>query len=185
MIYNSAEVMLFFIKFNLQRIVTPISTKEFNSCLDKIRSGNKNAIEPIYNAYYRFVFFTALKEVRNSKYADDIVTELMKDILINTPIEYIENPIAWIATAIHHKATCYVKKELKDFCIANSDIDLSILLIDNIKLLTDKEYEVFNLYFMLGYEAKEISSLLDTPIEIILSHIHSIKEKLQHLEQYI
>ena len=169
-----------------------MDTKEFNLCLEKIRCGETRALEPIYNAFKRLMYFTALKEVNNVTDADDIVSEIFKYILSNaSTIGYVENPPAWLTKAVRYSANRSKKNKSKtayidDLSQSNfshaPDIDLKILLCISLKQLTETESDIFDLHYLCGYKYKEISKMLSRPVGTIKRIVHTIRIKLKHLK---
>ncbi|MCL2847653.1 MAG: sigma-70 family RNA polymerase sigma factor [Firmicutes bacterium] len=157
-----------------------MKVKEFNLFLQKICKGDKAKIKLIYNSYRELIIFIAFEIVKNSEIADKIMSDFFKRILDGAyGKEYIDNPINWIATTIRGLAIRYMQK---DNASHPSDTYIK-LLSDSIKVLTDKEREIFNMYYLCKYELNEISEVLEYPQAAIKEDIYNINEKLRHLQE--
>jgi len=170
-----------------------MDAKKFNQTLDEIRNGNISILAEIYNAYYNFMFNTAIAIVNNSIDADDVVSNFLKYLLEKIQaIGYIEHPKAWIATSIRNDAvrsakqaanTLYLSENAEDPLVHPSKFDLVILLNDSLKLLTDTEQEIFDMHYLIGLKYREISKELNRPVGTIKRDVHKIKNKLKHLKK--
>jgi len=173
-----------------------MDTKEFNVCLDKIRSGDKGAIRLIYDAYSGLMFNTALWIVENPHDANDIMQDFFRYILESIQsIGYVDNPKGWITVSIRHNAIRCVKQKKKnvnmeEFAIeqelsSDPDEELKILIKESIKLLNDIEREVFELHYVQGYKGKEIAKMLGRPHGTVRRDFSKIRAKLKHLKKYL
>ena len=169
--------------------------KKFNSCLDMIRKGNTRGLEEIYYEYYEKMKFFAQIRLNNFAVAEDIASNLLKYILEKAnEIKYIENPNAWIYTAVKNSTINYIREKSKTVNIENNNeinvsfpqenYDLKKALLDNIKNLKPVQNEILTLHYIYGFKYKEIASMLKIPIGTIKSHIYEIKKTLQHLKKF-
>ncbi|MCL1900889.1 MAG: RNA polymerase sigma factor [Firmicutes bacterium] len=168
--------------------------KKFNSCLDMIRSGNNRGLEEIYYEYYEKMKLYAQLRVNNYAAAEDIASNLLKYILEKANnLKYIENPNAWIYTAVKNSTVNYIREKVKtvdiennseDFFSSNNNYALRKALIDNIKNLKPIQTEILTLHYIYGFKYHEISPMLNLPIGTIKSHIFEIKKSLQHLKKF-
>jgi len=169
--------------------------KKFNSCLDMIRNGNMRGLEEIYYQYYEKMKFYAQTRVNNFAVAEDIASNLLKYILEKAKeIKYIENPNAWIYTAVKNSTVNYIREKTKPVNIEDSNESIFFSpdknyylkkeLIDNIKNLKPIQNEILTLHYIYGFKYQEISSMLNIPIGTIKSHVFEIKKNLQHLKKF-
>ena len=174
-----------------------VEVVHFNACLERIKQGDPLGLSELYEVYYKSMLATAVKIVKNTSDAEDIVSDVFKYILKNAyTMGYIKHPKAWLATTMRNKAGEMAKKEekkkaylaefSKEYYIMHAeDIDLIVLLNDSLELLSDVEKEVFDLHFLCGFKYKEISKQLSRAVGTIKSDVFRIREKLKHLEEYV
>lgn len=168
--------------------------KKFNSCLEMIRNGNMRGLEEIYYEYYEKMKFYAHSRLNNFAAAEDIASNLLKYILEKAKeIRYIENPNAWIYTAVKNSTINYIREKVKIVNIHNSNeiaftpqenYNLREALFDNIKNLKPIQNEIFVLHYIYGFKYKEMSLMLNIPVGTIKSYIFEIKKNLQHLKNF-
>lgn len=171
-----------------------METKEFNRCLDRIRNGDRQALEGIYTKFYAKMTFTALAKINNIQAAEDIASDFIKYILENAKsIPYIENPVSWIITCINNRTVSYIRKERMAYNMAcdeavftqnSPDNDLYFELARSFKDLAAAEQELVLLHYIYGYKYKELSRMLGKPEGTIKRQIFVIKQKLKHLKKY-
>jgi len=173
-----------------------MDTKEFNICLDKIRSGDKSAIRLIYDAFGDLMFKIALWIVENTHDANDIVQDFFKYILENIEtIKYVDNPKGWIAVSIRYNSVRCVRRKsrnanLDEYAFENessyvSDVDLKIMIKESKELLADLEREIFELHYVQGYKGDEVAKMLGRPHGTIRRDFSKIRAKLKHLKKYL
>jgi len=169
-----------------------MSPKKFNYCLSRIRNGDMDGLKEIYYEYYEKMKFSARLRINDQASAEDIASNLLKDILEKIKeIKRIENPNAWIYTAVRNKAVDYIRENKKTINIENynettssmpDDYDLRQALLHSLKRLTETEKEIFTEHFIYGFKYKEISFMHNNmPEGTIKSHVYNIKRKLKHL----
>lgn len=171
-------------------------SKKFNLCLDRIRAGNLNGIEPIYNEYYEKMVFIALGKVRALEIAEDIASDFIKYILEQPDkITYIEYPTAWICQSIRNRAVDYIRKDNRFMSMSeyheiveshDFDYELNHMIVESFKHLKESEVELVLLHFGYGLKYKEISSIINNKsVDAIKKEISRIKKKLEFLKIYL
>jgi len=173
-----------------------MDAKEFNDCLDKIRNGNKAALEEIYTAYSGLIYNTAIWVLGNPHDANDVMQDFFKYILENIHEQkHIENPRGWIVVAIRRNAVRFLEQNSKtgqlfDFALEQkfskrSDVDLGILISESKQSLTDIENEIFEFHYIHGYKGREIAKMINRPHGTIRRDFKKIREKLKHLKDFL
>jgi len=164
--------------------------KELKECLENIDLGDKKlAMEKIFNTFNDLFFRNAFKVLKVKDDAIDIVYDIYKYILEKSnQLKDKQNPKAYLIKSVYNNSLNKLKKEKRkvdvpDFVFEEilsyeEDNDLRLLITDSMKLLTPLQQEVFNLHYIQGYTAKEISKIIERPQGTVCVDFTKIKEKL-------
>ena len=168
----------------------------FNQLLEKIRTGDNNALEPIYREYYGKLTYSAMQILRNYSEATDIASEIFLHILKSADsIGYIKYPDAWMRQLAKNFAIDYVRHN--SMLILTEDLPirpdpplyentaLHLEISNEVRKLSAHKQDLFELHYIYGYKYKEISRMLDIPVGTIKRQFHEIKTELQNLKKYL
>jgi RNA polymerase sigma factor (sigma-70 family) len=176
------------------------------------------AIESVFRKEKSGLFNFIRKSVLSKEDAEDILNDVFLRFLENIPeIEIVENLTSWLFTIARNRITDKYRKKkpdlFSDIEIKNSDDDESLNLTDILPdtsalpdnkminnaiweeveevldQLPDEQKEVFVLTEFEGYSYKEISLMLNIPVNTLLSRkryaVLYLRENLQHLYKEI
>jgi len=98
---------------------------------------------------------------------------------------------SWLVGIASHKCVDYYKakaikleiplEEISDFAIDNHGIETAMLVNDTLNLLRDKEKQVLYLFYIMGYNQKDIAQKLNIPLGTVKSRISAAKESFKTL----
>ncbi|MBL4905281.1 MAG: sigma-70 family RNA polymerase sigma factor [Flavobacteriaceae bacterium] len=167
--------------------------------IEECRSNNKRAQIELYRKYNQAMYNIAMRLLKNSENADDIIQESFLSAFKN--IHQFKAQVtfgAWLKKIVIHKCLNHLKKKELDvvrldensiFHLEKEDndhweFDNSIVLIDvkkSIDKLPDKYKFVLMLYLIEGYDHEEISEILN--VSVVASRIQLMrgKNKLRQL----
>ena len=167
--------------------------------IEECRSNNKRAQIELYRKYNQAMYNIAMRLLKNSENADDIIQESFLSAFKN--IHQFKAQVtfgAWLKKIVIHKCLNHLKKKELDvvrldensiFHLEKEDndhweFDNSIVLIDvkkSIDKLPDKYKFVLMLYLIEGYDHEEISEVLN--VSVVASRIQLMrgKNKLRQL----
>jgi RNA polymerase sigma factor (sigma-70 family) len=176
------------------------------------------AIESVFRKEKSGLFNFIRKSVLSKEDAEDILNDVFLRFLENIPeIEIVENLTSWLFTIARNRITDKYRKKkpvlFNDMKIMNSDEEETLNFVDilpdtgdlpdnelihnalwaeveeALDQLPDEQREVFVLTEFEGYSYKEISLLLEIPVNTLLSRkryaVLYLREKLQHLYKEI
>jgi len=137
--------------------------------------------------------FTAFRIVKNIEDAKDIASDFIKDILSNAHnIDYVDNPVAWIAQSVRNNAiriiqksrrSIYLEEVSRELCITKYDFDFALELEKTLETLSERERNLFNLRYFMGYSFSEIEKELGESSSKLRKDMCRIKDKIKHLEE--
>ena len=167
--------------------------------IEKCKSNNKRAQIELYRAYNQAMYNTAMRLLRNTDNADDVIQESFLSAFKN--IHQFKGEVtfgAWLKKIVIHKCLNHLKKKELDVItlnesqiynldkedIENWEFDSSIVLEDvkkSIDKLPDKYRFVLMLYLIEGFDHEEISEILRISVVASRSQLMRGKIKLRQL----
>lgn len=174
-----------------------LNKAEIHNIFQKIKNGNKEAIEELYAKYQKLVINISFSIVKDKDIADEISQIIFLKIL-QKPIENIpnSNELSWLYAITKNQIIDYLRKQHKDI-----DIDTLYDIPDNenkineiidrdtynrmIDGLEEKEKEIVSLKVLTNFTFKEIGLILDMPTATVqwkyYKSIHTLKILLSNL----
>lgn len=162
---------------------------ELNSYLiNEFKNGNHEAAKVVYETIFRLIYHIAFSFLNNEQDAEDIVHETFMK-LYDKDINVPHNHKAFISFAcktaqnlsldLVRRKKFISDKEITDNDVSSNDKDVSNMLENIKKILTNEEYNVFIYkgYFELSY--KDISPLVDKSPSRCRVIYHDARIKLQ------
>lgn len=163
--------------------------------IEKCKSNNKRAQIELYRAYNQAMYNTAIRLLRNTDNADDVIQESFLSAFKN--IHQFKGEVtfgAWLKKIVIHKCLNLLKKKELDVItldesqiynldkedIENWEFDSSIVLEDvkkSIDKLPDKYRFVLMLYLIEGFDHEEISEILR--ISVVASRTQLMRGKIK------
>lgn len=178
-----------------------LNKAEIHNIFQKIKNGNKEAIEELYAKYQKLVINISFSIVKDKDIAEEISQIIFLKILQN-PIENIpnSNELSWLYTITKNQTIDYLRKQHNDI-----DIDTLYDIPDNenkineiidrdtynrmIDGLEEKEKEIVSLKVLTNFTFKEIGLILDMPTATVqwkyYKSVHTLKILLSNLSMFI
>ncbi len=168
---------------------------QFSACMERIKSGDKEALHDIYQAYIGYIYSVVLGVVQNKEDAEDVTSEFfIKLWRLADTYKGGNGHKAWLATIARNMAIDLIRKNKKvvltdDFvdtmaenatneCIEDEVIaDMS--LRDALDTLKPNEREVINLKIMGELTFQEIANVLKAPLGTITWRYQNALKKLR------
>lgn len=165
--------------------------KRLNRILVEIKNGDKSKFDELYELTNKFVYFTALKIVRDSMSAEDVMHDVYIAVMRNI-LSYSDqsNALGYISTITKNMALNCVKKNERavkvDFTeplnekLFSDGGDMSKPVLDiAARVLTDDEYEMVLLNVVSGYRQVEISKMRGEPVSTVNFKIKAALKKIR------
>lgn len=162
--------------------------------INKCKKGNTEAQFEVYKLYYKAMYNTCLRIVKETTEAEDIMQESFLTAFksLDSWAQEVEFG-AWLKKIVINKSLDYLKKrklELTELKYENSQIieeptdneNTEQRKIEKVKqaieLLPEKDRNLINLYLFEGYDHFEISEILNIKATTVRSQYTRAKEKL-------
>ena len=164
-----------------------MTTRYFNDLLRKIQDGDTSAIEPIFSAYYNSMCFSAWWTVRNKQDAEDVASEAVVKIIgyAQKPNHaYVKDAGAFIYTLVKNTALDFLRKNSrtapldKDIPFEQDDGLEKAAVYDAMRLLSDSEFKIAEMFYYYDCKIKEIAKQLDMTVSAVKYHLGEIRKKL-------
>lgn len=178
-----------------------LNKAEIHNIFQKIKNGEKEAIEELYVKYQKLVINISFSIVKDKNIAEEISQIIFLKIL-QKPIENIpnNNELSWLYTITKNQTIDYLRKQHNDI-----DIDTLYDIPDNdnkineiidrdtynrmIDGLEEKEKEIVSLKVLTNFTFKEIGLILDMPTATVqwkyYKSVHTLKILLSNLSMFI
>lgn len=155
-----------------------MSELEFQECLKKINSGDKNSLKKIYYGYGYAVYAYALSIVKDTHMAEDICQDVFIKIWKNAnKFKKRYNPQSWIMTITKNTSIDYLRKHKKEETIERFEIDVEkdmatevnqkLQINEALNTLQEEEKEIIILHLISDLTFRAISELLNKPLGTI------------------
>ena len=166
--------------------------KKLEGKIEKLKKGNLEAFDYIYDYTNRIVYFSILKIVRDKIYAEDILQDTyMRALSCLSQYKANTNFIGWICTIGKSLSVNHLKKyrheidvdfDLETCDYNSSENELPYIFDIATKILSEDEYKIIMLCHVSGYKRREVSMMLDMPIGTVT---WKNNEALKKLKQYL
>lgn len=178
-----------------------LNKAEIHNIFQKIKNGNKEAIEELYAKYQKLVINISFSIVKDKDIAEEISQMLFFKIM-QLPTEKIPNinELSWLYAITKNQTIDYLRKQHNDI-----DIDTLYGIPDNdnkineiidrdtynrmIDGLEEKEKEIVSLKVLTNFTFKEIGLILDMPTATVqwkyYKSVHTLKILLSNLSMFI
>ncbi|WP_280770415.1 RNA polymerase sigma factor [Salipaludibacillus daqingensis] len=165
---------------------------------DRLREGDKQALETLYDKYERLLYSFSYKMVNNPEAAEEVVQEVMIKLWKGkggySP-EYGKFS-SWLLTVTRHTAIDYLRKQKK---VSTEEVHTEVELHDSeppieevlewkekgerlhqaMKTLKREQQLIIDLFYFKGYSQKKISEKVDIPLGTVKGRI---RLALKHLK---
>lgn len=174
---------------------------EIHNIFQKIKSGEKTAIEELYVKYQKLVINISFSIVKDKNIAEEISQMIFLKIL-QSPIENIpnNNELSWLYTITKNQTIDYLRKQHNDididtiYDIPDKDNKINEIIDRNtynkmIDGLEKKEKEIVSLKVLANFTFKEIGLILGMPTATVqwkyYKSVHILKILLSNLSMFI
>ena len=178
-----------------------LNKAEIHNIFQKIKNGNKEAIEELYAKYQKLVINISFSIVKDKDIAEEI-SQMTFFKIMQLPTEKLPNinELSWLYAITKNQTIDYLRKQHNDI-----DIDTLYDIPDNdnkineiidrdtynrmIDGLEEKEKEIVSLKVLTNFTFKEIGLILDMPTATVqwkyYKSIHTLKILLSNLTLFI
>ena len=162
--------------------------------ISKLKMGDGNAFDYIYEHTHRAVYFTIFYIVKDKMYAEDVLQDTFVRA-ISFIDEYREgtNFIGWICAIGKSLALNHLKKYRREiptdfdadaYKYGSSEPELPYIFDLAAKILNEDEYEIVMLCQVAGYKRREVSAMLGIPLGTVTwKNNEALKKLRDHLEK--
>lgn len=169
--------------------------KTFNSCMERMKRGDKNALHEIYESYIGYIFSIVLQVVGNREDAEDVTSEFfIKLWRLADTYRSGNGHRAWMATIARNMAIDLMRKTKRevltedyadsttenasDICVEQEAI-ADLTLRQALELLKPNEREVVNLKIIGELTFQEIADILEIPLGTVTWRYQNAIKKLR------
>ena len=160
--------------------------------IEKISLGDTDAFRELYEIASKSVYGFALSILKNKHDAEDVLQETFIRIFTGAS-SYSANgkPMAWILRITRNLALSKLREKVRineyddgqpekiDFSSV-TDIEKRLLLEKIFEVLTDDEKQIVVLHCVSGLKYREISGVLGSPLNTVISKYHRAVKKLRN-----
>ena len=168
-----------------------ITDREGDRALRRLATGDRSALERIYELYGRLIYSVAYTVVENIADAEDVLQETMIQ-LVRYAHRYQPNssPRAYILTITRHIAIDLVRKRkpqasLEEAGDRSSDDGLleAVEVLDMLRRLSEEERQAVTLHLYAGLSHKEVAKVLEiTPSAAEKKYQRALAKLKKHYE---
>lgn len=170
-----------------------MSTDAVNRLVRKVKIGDADAFEDLYNITYKAVFASAFSILKDKMRAEDILQETY--VVMYRKIDSFEqdsNFYAWLLTIAkrlaineYHRGKKEIATDFDSLAKGAGKVEFDMtknwlinLAKDN---LTTEEFEILMLAVVCGYKRREIAAMKETPISTVSWKYKKAIEQLKEL----
>jgi RNA polymerase sigma-70 factor, ECF subfamily len=162
-----------------------------DALIEKSKKGEEDAFSELVKLNQSKIFQMLLGMIKDEKVAQDLTQEAFISAFRHIDsFKKHSSFYTWVYRIAYNLALDFLRKkarlkedEFKENFIqiapASEETDFTAQLEDALKLLSDKQRVVFELYYLKKMAQKEIAVLLNIPEGTVRSRIYSGKKKLQ------
>lgn len=163
---------------------------KFNMLLERIRSGDMSALEPIFIEYHRKMSVDAAYILGASDGEDAASAAMLKLVdYSKNNATHIDTPDAFMRTLVKHVAIDmlrarkpFVEQEKAEdipspFDLQNEAVERNTVM-HAIGLLPEPERDIAVMFYIYGIKIKRIAQELDMPVGTVKWRLNSVRKKL-------
>ena len=174
-----------------------INEDELKEIFEKIRSGDKNAIELLYANYHSLVYGVAFSILKNKDNSEDIVQNVFAKILkLDKEKLPTQGEASWLYTVSKNETIQFLRKQkqivdIDDLYSLESESDEINDIVDMasyyklLENLTPQDREIISLRILSDFTFDKIAQMLDMPIGTVewryYKALHFIKLSITNL----
>lgn len=169
--------------------------KQFSACMERMKSGDKNALHEVYEAYIGYIYTIVLQTVSNREDAEDVTSEFFMKLwrLADTYREG-NGHRAWMAAIARNMAVDLLRKTKREVLTEDftdtvtenaSEVSVEQEVIADMSLrqalgtLKPREREVVHLKIMGEMTFQEIADVLEIPLGTVTWRYQNAIQKLR------
>jgi len=157
------------------------------SLLAKMREGDENAFNMVYEQLAKPVYVIAYRITQSSEQAEDITQEVFLKLFITPPDETVKNPRAWIFRIVHNLSVDAVRKpvydglpeDLADTAETEKQILLQNAIDEAMNTLTCDERRVLTLHINAELTFHEIAGITNRSLAAVFRCYQRALKKLR------
>ena len=171
------------------KLLVPKQTYEENQLLALIARGDERAFEILYNQYRPKLFSAALLLTRNPDQAAELIQDVFLKIWMKRDqLHLIQSMEAYLFVAMRNEAYNWFSREAKRRKLVDADIgvrdvpvsiaddyilsrEMAALLETGIRLLPEKQQQVFRMIRIEGMNKNEVASTLGIEVNTVRTHL--------------
>ena len=170
--------------------------KHINPLIERCKKNDSTAQMEVYNAYYKAMYNTSFRILKDTFEAEDIIQEAF--LTAFTKLDSFKGEVtfgAWLKKIVVNKSLTQLKKnhryeEVKMEIVSNQEIEeiaidftsLNIKkVMDCLQNLKDNYRIVLTLHLIEGYDYEEIAQILNYSNENVRTTISRAKKKLKQV----
>ncbi len=164
----------------------------YESCIERISNGDKDALRTLYEHTKSAVFGFALSIVLNAQDAEDILQDTFISVYANAcNYKKLNRPLGWMLTIARNLALMKLRQRKRTADISQDEWSLYIahaqplnsedklVLEAALKRISPEESQIVMLHAVTGFKHKEIAQVLDLPLSTVLSKYNRALKKLK------
>ena len=165
----------------------------------EIADGSQQALHELYDSVSASVYGFVLSITKNSHDAEDVLQETFLTVFEKaSDYKPSGKPMAWIFTIAKNQALSKLrshsklhlideeKSQLEDAFDNIDNLEQRLVIEASFKVLSDDERQILMLHALSGMKHREISAVLEMPINTVLSKYHrAIKKMRTELSQEV
>ena len=164
----------------------------YESCIERLSGGDKDALCDLYEHTKSAVFGFALSIVQNAQDAEDILQDTFISVNANAQTyKKMGKPLGWLLTIARNLALMKIRQRKKIVDLSQDEWSLFIadssplssedrlVLTAALRRITPQESQIVMLHAVAGLKHREIAGILDLPLSTILSKYNRALKKLK------
>lgn len=169
--------------------------KQFSACMERMKSGDKNALHEVYEAYIGYIYTIVLQTVSNREDAEDVTSEFFMKLwrLADTYREG-NGHRAWMAAIARNMAVDLLRKTKRELLTEDfaddaaenasavsveQEVIADMSLRQALDTLKPREREVVHLKIMGEMTFQEIADALEIPLGTVTWRYQNAIQKLR------
>lgn len=174
-----------------------MTQNEFENCVNRIKSGDKNGLREIYDEYLGYVYSIIFGIVNQRENAEDITQEFFVKIYTMAPtMEFRDSHKSFLATIAKNMAIDFVRKNnrmslVDDFIeegiepVASDKVEEEVVgdmtVTEALDTLPEKEKVIVGMKILSDMTFQEISDALGVPLGTVTWRYQEALKKLRRL----
>lgn len=170
------------------------------SLFDLLRQGDGAAFEKIYKQYWTELYNAAYKRLPDKVVCQDIIQNIFTDLWLRRADVEIENPIAYLHTAVRFQVLKHISRSPKNNFITDAFVELisplesdsgvlekevKTLIALYIQALPKKRRNIFLMHYFEGLSTAKIAMELNVSQKTVQNQLttasHGLRFRLTHL----